>query len=172
MQGQDHRRYACKARLSPWLWLATRRSDFRILQNQIVPEVIEQVLGFMAILCERNSRAAIAAGTAAFNSTKAIATLSRDGWSTKASASSSSVPHTAHCPGMNLFLSILLKRPAQAISKTSTLGSWGRKSNRAAIAATTLKLHGRPWSGRTSKPHGTDAIQVLRPPAWACQPGL
>jgi len=45
MQGQNHRRYACKARLSPWLWLAKRRSDFRILQNQTVPDIIEQVLG-------------------------------------------------------------------------------------------------------------------------------
>ena len=38
MQGQDHRHYAYKARLSPWLWLATRKSDFRIFQNQTVPE--------------------------------------------------------------------------------------------------------------------------------------
>ncbi|WP_336692619.1 type VI secretion system Vgr family protein [Delftia acidovorans] len=45
MQGQDHRHYAYKARLSPWLWLATRQSDFRIFQNQTVPDIIEQVLG-------------------------------------------------------------------------------------------------------------------------------
>ena len=45
MQGQDHRHYAYKARLSPWLWLATRKSDFRIFQNQTVPDIIEQVLG-------------------------------------------------------------------------------------------------------------------------------
>ncbi len=45
MQGQNHRGYACKARLSPWLWLATRRSDVRIFQNQTVPDIIEQVLG-------------------------------------------------------------------------------------------------------------------------------
>ena len=45
MQGQVHRGYACKARLSPWLWLATRRSDVRIFQNQTVPDIIEQVLG-------------------------------------------------------------------------------------------------------------------------------
>ena len=45
MQGQDHRHYAYKAWLSPWLWLATRKSDFRIFQNQTVPDIIEQVLG-------------------------------------------------------------------------------------------------------------------------------
>ena len=172
MQGQNHRGHACKARLSPWLWLATRRSDFRIFQNQTVADIVEQVLASMAIRCERNARAAIAAGTAALNSTKAIATLSRDGCSTKASTSSSSMPRTAHCPGMNLFLSILLKRPAQAIRKTSTPGSWSSKSSRAAIAATAPKLHGQAWPGRTSKPHGTDAVQALRSLAWACRPGI
>jgi len=45
MQGQVHRGRACKARLSPWLWLVVRRSDFCILQNQTVPDIIEQVLG-------------------------------------------------------------------------------------------------------------------------------
>ena len=45
MQGQVHRGHACKARLSPWLWLAKRRSDVRILQNQTVPVIIEHVLG-------------------------------------------------------------------------------------------------------------------------------
>src|SRR3989442_1342636 len=45
MRGQAHRHYAYKARLSPWLWLATRKSDFRIFQNQTVPDIIEQVLG-------------------------------------------------------------------------------------------------------------------------------
>lgn len=44
MQGQDHRDYAYRARLSPWLWLATRKSDFRIFQNLTVPEIIDQVL--------------------------------------------------------------------------------------------------------------------------------
>src|SRR3989475_12156734 len=39
MQGQAHRHYAYKARLSPWLWLATRKSDFRIFQNQTVPDI-------------------------------------------------------------------------------------------------------------------------------------
>src|SRR5258708_14766672 len=73
----------------------------------------------MAIRCERNARAAIAAGTAALNSTKAIAALSRGGCCTKASTSFSSMPRMAHCPGMNPFLSILLEKPAQAIRKTS-----------------------------------------------------
>ncbi|WP_232245765.1 phage late control D family protein [Delftia acidovorans] len=45
MQGRDHRHYACKTRLSRWLWLETRKSEFRILQNQTVPDIIEQVLG-------------------------------------------------------------------------------------------------------------------------------
>ena len=45
LQGQVHRGHACKARRSTWLWLATRRSDFRIFQNQTVPDIIEQVLG-------------------------------------------------------------------------------------------------------------------------------
>src|SRR5258708_17417486 len=53
----------------------------------------------MAIRCERNARAAIAAGTAALNSTKAIAALSRGGCCTKASTSFSSMPRMAHCPG-------------------------------------------------------------------------
>jgi type VI secretion system secreted protein VgrG len=30
--------------LRPWLWLATRRSDIRIFQDQTVPEIVEQVL--------------------------------------------------------------------------------------------------------------------------------
>lgn len=45
MQGQDHRMYSYRARLSPWLWLATRKSDFKIFQNKTVPEIIEEVLG-------------------------------------------------------------------------------------------------------------------------------
>ncbi|GKS98320.1 type VI secretion system tip protein VgrG [Acidovorax sp. SUPP3434] len=45
LQGQDHRFYTYKARLSPWLWLATRQSDFKIFQNKTVPDIIEEVLG-------------------------------------------------------------------------------------------------------------------------------
>ncbi len=44
MHGQDHRHYAYKARLSPWLWLATRKSDFRIFQQCSVPDIVAQVL--------------------------------------------------------------------------------------------------------------------------------
>ena len=45
MSGQDeHRNFLYRARLSPWLWLATRRSDIRIFQNQTVPDIISQVL--------------------------------------------------------------------------------------------------------------------------------
>ncbi|WCM93956.1 type VI secretion system tip protein VgrG [Acidovorax sp. NCPPB 2350] len=45
MQGQDHRFYAYRLRLQPWLWLASRKSDFKIFQNKTVPEIIEEVLG-------------------------------------------------------------------------------------------------------------------------------
>ncbi len=46
MRGQDeHRNFLYRARLSPWLWLATRRSDFRIFQNKTVPDIINEVLG-------------------------------------------------------------------------------------------------------------------------------
>ncbi|SDE44494.1 Rhs element Vgr protein, partial [Paracidovorax valerianellae] len=45
LQGQDHRHYTYKARMSPWLWLATRQSDFKIFQNKTVPDIIEEVLG-------------------------------------------------------------------------------------------------------------------------------
>ncbi|WP_280191004.1 type VI secretion system Vgr family protein [Delftia sp. PS-11] len=46
MRGQDeHRNFLYRARLSPWLWLATRRSDFRIFQNKTVPDILRQVLG-------------------------------------------------------------------------------------------------------------------------------
>ncbi|AVS67484.1 type VI secretion system tip protein VgrG [Paracidovorax avenae] len=44
-QGQDHRFYAYRLRLQPWLWLASRKSDFRIFQNKSVPDIIEEVLG-------------------------------------------------------------------------------------------------------------------------------
>ena len=43
--GRDGDFYSYLATLSPWLWHATRRSDFRIFQNQTVPDVIKQVLG-------------------------------------------------------------------------------------------------------------------------------
>ena len=34
-----------QARLKPWLWLASRRSDSKIFQQQKVPDIIESVLG-------------------------------------------------------------------------------------------------------------------------------
>lgn len=42
---EDARQSFYKMRLRPWLWLATRRSDFRIFQDQTVPEILEAVLG-------------------------------------------------------------------------------------------------------------------------------
>lgn len=42
---EDARQSFYKMRLRPWLWLATRRSDFRIFQDQTVPEIIASVLG-------------------------------------------------------------------------------------------------------------------------------
>jgi len=41
-EGDRHRFY--KMRLRPWLWLATRRSDYRIFQDLSVPEIIAAVL--------------------------------------------------------------------------------------------------------------------------------
>jgi type VI secretion system secreted protein VgrG len=45
MAGQDHRHYAYRIQLRPWLWLATRKRDFRIFQFKTVPEILQQVLG-------------------------------------------------------------------------------------------------------------------------------
>ncbi|SDP08318.1 Rhs element Vgr protein [Paracidovorax cattleyae] len=45
MQGQDHRFYAYRLRLQPWIWLASRKGDFRIFQNKSVPDILEEVLG-------------------------------------------------------------------------------------------------------------------------------
>ena len=45
MQGQDFSKYSYKLVLRPWLWLATRRSDFKIFQFKSVPEIIDEVLG-------------------------------------------------------------------------------------------------------------------------------
>ncbi|MBT2333026.1 type VI secretion system tip protein VgrG [Variovorax paradoxus] len=42
---EDDRQAYYKMRLRPWLWLATRRSDFRIFQDQSVPEILTAVLG-------------------------------------------------------------------------------------------------------------------------------
>ncbi|RRH92486.1 type VI secretion system tip protein VgrG [Variovorax beijingensis] len=42
---EDNRQAFYKMRFRPWLWLATRRSDFRVFQDQTVPEIIAAVLG-------------------------------------------------------------------------------------------------------------------------------
>ena len=44
MAGQDHRHHAYRMRLSPWLWLATRRTDFRVFQSKTVPQIVAEVL--------------------------------------------------------------------------------------------------------------------------------
>ncbi|MDH4417008.1 MAG: type VI secretion system tip protein TssI/VgrG [Acidovorax sp.] len=45
MQGQDHRWASYKLRLRPWLWVATRKTDFKIFQHMTVPDIIMEVLG-------------------------------------------------------------------------------------------------------------------------------
>ncbi len=46
MQGMDeHKHYHYKMRISPWLWLATKTTDFKIFQNKTAVEVIPEVLG-------------------------------------------------------------------------------------------------------------------------------
>jgi len=42
---QDDRHAFYRLHLRPWLWLATRRSDFRIFQDKTVPEILTAVLG-------------------------------------------------------------------------------------------------------------------------------
>ncbi|MFI8616867.1 type VI secretion system Vgr family protein [Acidovorax sp. NPDC077693] len=45
MQGQDHRWGSYRMRLRPWLWVATRKTDFKIFQHKTVPDIIMEVLG-------------------------------------------------------------------------------------------------------------------------------
>ncbi|WP_418128702.1 type VI secretion system Vgr family protein [Variovorax sp. 278MFTsu5.1] len=45
LQQEDARHSFYRLRLRPWLWLATRRSDFRIFQGKSVPEIVMEVLG-------------------------------------------------------------------------------------------------------------------------------
>ena len=45
LQQEDARHSFYRLRLRPWLWLATRRSDFRIFQAKSVPDIIGEVLG-------------------------------------------------------------------------------------------------------------------------------
>ncbi|MDN6882068.1 type VI secretion system tip protein TssI/VgrG [Variovorax sp. CAN2819] len=42
---EDARQSFYRMRLRPWLWLATRRSDSRIFQEQTVPDILNAVLG-------------------------------------------------------------------------------------------------------------------------------
>jgi len=42
--GRDGDFFAYRAILQPWLWLATRRKDFKIFQNMTVPEIVQDVL--------------------------------------------------------------------------------------------------------------------------------
>ncbi|MDA8522635.1 type VI secretion system Vgr family protein [Acidovorax sp. NCPPB 4044] len=44
MRGQDHRFYSYRLRLQPWLWIATRKQDFRIFQHKSVPQIVQEVL--------------------------------------------------------------------------------------------------------------------------------
>ena len=45
LQQEDARHSFYRLQLRPWLWLATRRSDFRIFQGKAVPEILMDVLG-------------------------------------------------------------------------------------------------------------------------------
>ena len=42
--GRDGDYFAYTAVMRPWLWLATRRSDFKIFQNKNVPAIVQEVL--------------------------------------------------------------------------------------------------------------------------------
>ncbi|AHG65456.1 type VI secretion system tip protein TssI/VgrG [Advenella mimigardefordensis] len=43
-EGDADRYFVYEARVAPWFWLATHKKEFRIYQNQSVPETIKQVL--------------------------------------------------------------------------------------------------------------------------------
>jgi type VI secretion system secreted protein VgrG len=46
MQGMlERKQFKYKMRVRPWLWLATRKTDFKIFQNKTVPDIISEVLG-------------------------------------------------------------------------------------------------------------------------------
>jgi type VI secretion system secreted protein VgrG len=45
LQQEDARHSFYRLELRPWLWLATRRSDFRIFQGKSVPDIVTEVLG-------------------------------------------------------------------------------------------------------------------------------
>jgi type VI secretion system secreted protein VgrG len=42
--GKDGDYFAYQATLRPWLWLASRRKDFKIFQNMTVPDIVQDVL--------------------------------------------------------------------------------------------------------------------------------
>jgi type VI secretion system secreted protein VgrG len=42
--GRDGEYYSYRAILQLWLWLADRRSDFKIFQNMTVPDIVQEVL--------------------------------------------------------------------------------------------------------------------------------
>lgn len=44
LTGEDARHSFYRMKLRPWLWLATRRSDFRIFQGRTVPDIVADVL--------------------------------------------------------------------------------------------------------------------------------
>ena len=44
LAAEDARHSFYRMRLRPWLWLATRRSDFRIFQGRTVPDIVADVL--------------------------------------------------------------------------------------------------------------------------------
>jgi type VI secretion system secreted protein VgrG len=43
--GRQGRKHLYQASLRPWLWYASRRADYRIFQQQSVPDIVKQVLG-------------------------------------------------------------------------------------------------------------------------------
>ncbi|WP_178106803.1 type VI secretion system Vgr family protein, partial [Pseudomonas mangiferae] len=43
--GKQGRYYLYEAQVKPWLWYATRRSDYQIFQNLSVPDMVKKVLG-------------------------------------------------------------------------------------------------------------------------------
>ncbi len=45
LAGKEGRHYLYHARLKPWLWYTERRSDYRIFQNMLAQDMIQQVLG-------------------------------------------------------------------------------------------------------------------------------
>jgi type VI secretion system secreted protein VgrG len=45
MNGRQGEYHLYEARLQPWLWLASRRSDSKIFQQKKVPDIVQEVLG-------------------------------------------------------------------------------------------------------------------------------